>query len=202
MGVGLSHMNMYGIATVVETSKAEIIHIAESKQSRISIDADKFNEFMLGYEVCASDKRIFHDYAIMIDRMALGSISVTDFCICLLPMVTANVTDCFRTAFYLFDQTRSGLINKEGLFDVMDLLNHSFFYCGDVKFNADQVENFVNSVFTSGGKVGGSIIYDEFIDTIASHSLMELFFSQQFQGSWRNKVFYDYNEEEFSISIY
>ena len=50
-------------------------------------------------------------------------------------------------------------------------------------------DDFVDSIYTSAGKINGCIYYPNFIEYISTHPLMEMFLSPQFQGSMREKMF-------------
>lgn len=51
-----------------------------------------------------------------------------------------------------------------------------------------QVYDLANSVFTSCGKIDGDIYYPDIVEYIATHPIVTLFTSRQFQGTIASKL--------------
>lgn len=204
MGGSISHMNLYSLGCVLETTSEDIIALSEIARElpRLNLDDGSFEKEFKSRGFHTSDILIFKNMSLLLDVKGERIIRIRDLCIMVCPMVSTGVMECLQLVFRCFDVDRTLLIDKDQLFEVLNLLNYSFFFSGDNKFEVSQVENFVNSIFTSGGQIDGMIRYTEFLETIAQHSLMELFLSVRFQGSWKDKVFEAKDRDKFLVSIF
>jgi len=51
----------------------------------------------------------------------------------------------------------------------------------------DQVNDFVDSLYTATGRIDGPIYYPDYYAAIKQHPLVEMYCSLQFQGAWQDK---------------
>ena len=126
---------------------------------------------------CLADRRGFEDSDI---RTVLISFSV---------LLATSCRDYIEIAFRLFDRGPSYLVNKKDLLDIVVLANDTLMYFGDRNLQHQQVVDFVDSIFTSAGKIEGDIYYPDYFDVMTNHPILEMMLSPQFQGRLRDKLF-------------
>jgi hypothetical protein len=188
---------------------ADLEHIVKTCPEELSLSPDDENSIgsvLAGALSCGvhwSDVALLENLALLLDRKSVGRVKTESLCLLLVPMLAKDARDCFQTTFRLLDVRRgSGCIDRAELTEVIECLNNAFFFCGDVRFSVMQIDDLVSSLFTSVGKIDGSVYYEDMCGALASHSLVELFMSQRFQGSWRDKVFDASSKDSFFVSIH
>lgn len=127
----------------------------------------------------------------LVDKRGYSYIDIRHVLICFVVIVASDAVECMDMALQIFDRQNSKLILKEDLFDVLVLLNESCLYFGDKHLPISQINDLIDSVFASAGRIDGEIFYPDYIETIAQHPLVELFLSPQFQGNNRSKILDD-----------
>ncbi len=149
---------------------------------------DSLEVVLAAHGVHPSDRRVFASLAVLLGSRGSGSVRVSDLCVMAVPMLAEDPEDCFLHMFRCHDSLGTSLVDRAGLEEALRLLNLSFSACGDESFSDTQVDVLVSSLYTSVGKVDGPVPYAIFVQALAKHSLVELFVSQRFQGSWREKT--------------
>lgn len=140
------------------------------------------------FGVHPSDRKVFHSLAQLLDRRGSGCVLVRDLCVMVVPMLAEDTRSCFLHVFRCYDNAGTSIIDREGLEEALTLVNSAFASCGDVGFSGTQVDLLVSSVYTSVGKIDGPVPHATLVDALSTHSLVELFVSARFQGSWREKT--------------
>lgn len=135
-----------------------------------------------------SDVDIFHTLFTLLDKRGYLIVDLRDLLITFSVVVSDSIQSLLNLVFTITDRTQSGIIDKDYLIKIINLLNDTLIYFGDKNLPCSQVLDLVDSVFTSAGRVDGEIYYPDYIDRIVQHPLVELITSPQFQGFLRDKV--------------
>lgn len=149
---------------------------------------EQFEDVLNELQFSASDIDIISNLYTLIDRRGFESIDVRVVLIAFCMLLASTSRQYMTIAFQLFDRTGSGLIEKKDLLDITLLANDTLLFFGDKNLKQMQVVDFVDSVFTSAGKIDGEIHYDDYIDTMVDHPIIEMLMAPQFQGNIRSKL--------------
>jgi hypothetical protein len=71
---------------------------------------------------------------------------------------------------------------------MITLINQTCQFCGDKTMTSDILHDFVDSVYTSCGKIDGEIYYPDFVEYMTIHPIVELYISPQYQGNAGSKL--------------
>ena len=128
-----------------------------------------------------------------------------DVLVCFSLLLSKNILHAFNIAFEVFDYENSRLLEKEELKHVITLLNEVLRSFGDKYLDNAQITDFVDSIFTISGRIDGYICYDDYLDVITEHPIIQLLISIQFQGkfaTFTNRLFSLYRNKYYRfISI-
>ena len=204
----LQHTNVFGISGVMETSPSLLLALLsaadQTSSTRLSIRNNDLILMLTSLGFHSSDALTLQRIATLLDFRQSGSVPSLDLAITVCPLITNDIKSCLKLAFECFDRNPSTeLINRKHLTHVLTLLSDCFFFCGDQRFAGSQIADLVSSLYTSVGRGDeGELRYLEFIEAIASHTLVELFLSLRFQGDWRDKVCEEDKKDFFPVAIY
>ena len=132
------------------------------------------------------------------DEKGTNNASVRDVVCAFLPICSANVGECVRTACTLFDLDNTETVGYGVLLHIFTLLMRGFSYFGDKVVDRQHTKDVVDSIFTMEGKTEGFIAFDQYMLYIEQHPVVVLLSSQQFQGLARKK-FLDLNQYEADL---
>ena len=99
-------------------------------------------------------------------------------------MLSTSLTHAFTIAFETFDYENTRLIEKDELKHIITLMNEVLRSFGDRYLELSQIIDFVDSIFTISGRIDGYICYDDYLDAMTEHPIIQLLISIQFQGNW------------------
>jgi hypothetical protein len=91
-------------------------------------------------------------------------------------------------SFKVMDREGSGFIDKSEIVQVLRVLNETCSFYGDKSLEMSLIYDLVDSLYTSSGRIDGSICYLNIAEFIANHPITELALSPQFQGPARSKL--------------
>lgn len=196
MGQPCSHMNIWAISSIVQTKPQDILAIMEKfeqneKSNRVmdgEIEETHFVRIMNELEIYPSDQETFVDILRILDVRNRSVAKIRELLVSITPLVSASISEMFNLAFKLYDRTERLLIDKTDVIMTVKLINQTIFYVGDKVLATELVYDFVNSVYTSAGKIDGDIYYPDYIEYMALHPVVQLFISIQFQGSITSKL--------------
>jgi hypothetical protein len=86
-----------------------------------------------------------------------------------------------RNAMDIFSQGETSC-NKKDCVWLLQLLNKSCYFCGDRCLQESQVCDLVDSLFTLAGSIDKVIPYDDVLELLLHHPILEMFISLQFQN--------------------
>ncbi len=153
-----------------------------------NIDADAFAELVSNNGFSKSDRDIFIDFFYVIDDRNFGFINIKDALLSYTVLVSSSVTDCFCICLKIIDRNGTNLVDKEDLLHMVKVVNNALYYFGDKYLHVEQVVDFVDSVYTSAGKIDGSLYYPNYTAYMAAHPIVELLMSIQYQGTVKSKM--------------
>lgn len=197
MGQRCSHMNAWALSAIIRANDEDLDQILlfyeqeTEKNPRLEpyhIEQAKFTFYLEKAEIHPSDREIFEDYFHLLDIRNRRVVSVVDLLISLAPLTTRGVKELFNRCFWIFDRRGNQMIAKHHIIHIVKLLNGCFESVGDKPLAPEIVYDFVNSVYTSAGKIDGEIYYPDFVEFMTLHPIVELFISPQFQGSLAMKL--------------
>lgn len=217
MGLSHSYLNLWALSSITFSNFDEIISIIEDFEIKHSIVNDKetfirpskayfINETNLSdllsvHKFHQSDStNIINIYRILDDR-GDNLVSLIDVMITFSTLTANSVEACIENSLKLFDRGNTKLIEKNDLMHVFRLLNNSFFYFGDKFLAADQLSDLLDSVYTSSGKIDGTIYYPDNIEYISSHPVVQIFLSPQYQGAIKEKILDEETIEKIANSL-
>lgn len=197
-----------------ETGKLEMqqlslpTHIVNSKMNKgassdqnYDISSDRLSEIMQGLSIHPSDQSLLLDLFCLLDKRGFGIIDARDLMISFTVLISPNVKQCIKNALSLFDRTMSTVIDKEDLYRILSIINESCFYFGDRNLSLQAIVDLSDSIFTNAGKIDGLICYDDYIDFIADHPVIEMFIAPQYQGLPQDKLIPEYELPFVDISV-
>ena len=97
-------------------------------------------------------------------------------------LISADTQSCLTAVFEILDYENERVLSKDYFFRAFYLINNLFDYFGDKFLQKLQVQDLVDSIFTNSGRIEGCISYDDYLDVIKEHPIVELLLSPQFQG--------------------
>lgn len=157
------------------------------EQKLYNIHEDEF-ESILRKQINDSDTKIFIDMFRLIDIRGSNIINLKDVIVAIMPLCCRSLRECFTYCFSVYDRSKSGVVDKQRMVHFLKVLNTACEYCGDRALNSVQIYDLVDSLYTSAGKIDGSLFYMSVVDSLATHPIVEMMLSPQFQGSMRKKV--------------
>ena len=219
MGKAYSYFNIWAVSTIVYTTEIElesVIQIYESsyreKHVTIALIDENGQETQLqpvNYIISEADfltllnNKNFHASDIdillnlfrLIDNRGFREIDIRDVLISFTLLVAKSVYQCFETCMKFMEREGTQIIDKLQLVHIFKLLNATCNYFGDRNLSMDQLQDLADSVYTSIGRIDGTIYYPHFIEYITAHPIIEMFMSPQFQGSVKDKLLTDQSIE-------
>ena len=169
------------------SSKDGMMDLIE-EQKLYFIHENEFDSLIKYLQISESDCKVFIDMFRLIDIRGSNIINLKDAIIALSPITCRSLKECFSFCFTIYDRSKSGVVDKQRMVHFLKILNTSLGYCGDKELNAVQIYDLVDSVYTSAGLIDGPLFYASIIESLATHPIVEMMLSPQFQGSMRNKV--------------
>eukprot|EP01035_Chromulina_nebulosa_P025716 gene25716-33580_t len=157
------------------------------EQKLYNIHEDEF-EYILKQQINDSDTKIFIDMFRLIDIRGSNIINMKDVIVAMMPLCCRSLKECFTYCFSVYDRSKSGVVDKQRMVHFLKVLNSACEYCGDRALNSVQIYDLVDSIYTSAGKIDGPLFYMSVVDSLATHPIVEMMLSPQFQGSMRKKV--------------
>ena len=158
------------------------------EQKLYNIHEDEFESILRHLQINDSDSKIFIDMFRLIDIRGSNIINLKDVIIAITPLCCRSLKECFAFCFSVYDRSNSGVLDKQRIVHFLKVLNSTCEYCGDKLLNSAQIYDLVDSIFTSAGKIDGALFYMSVVDSLATHPIVEMMLSPQFQGSMRKKI--------------
>ena len=196
MGQTLEHFCVYPLCMVIQSKKEDIIRMIDMyEKDPILFDEETYgitlphlDKLMKKCSIDSSDADVLRNFYVLIDKRGFQYASLKDVLVSFALLIASTKVECLEFAFYIHDRKQTEFVDKLVLSRILNMLNDTVYYCGDKKFPLSQVDDFVDSLYTSTGRVDGPIYYQDFYYAILQHPLMELICSRQFQGTWQDKV--------------
>lgn len=161
----------------------------------------ELEELLCECRISSSDIDIILNLYTLIDRRGFEDIDVRVVLIAFAMLLANSTRQYLDIAFQLFDRVGTGLIEKKDLLDICLLANDTLLFFGDKNLKNMQIVDFVDSVFTSAGKIDGEIYYPDYIDTMTDHPILEMLLSPQFQGNSRSKLINEATLAQIDLSV-
>lgn len=219
MGQSYSYFNVWAVSTIV-TARADDIekflqsHEAAFRANHISapvveelddvVDAppeidvvsfilkeDVFMQMLVDQHFSSSDIDILINLFRLIDNRGFREIDVRDVFICFAMFAADSILQIFELSMKITEREGTQIIDKRQLVHIFKLLNSTCQYFGDRCLQMDQIQDLADSVYTSIGRIDGTIFYPHFVEYVADHPIIEMFTSMQFQGGVRDKLLTD-----------
>lgn len=145
------------------------------------------------------DIEIFFHLYHLINKKGAFQTCLIDVLISFTVFTCTSLESCIIFCIEIFDRNRTHFIEKDDLLRVFTMLHEACTYTGDKMIDRFRIRDFIDSIFTSAGKIDGSIYYPNFIDLMSGHPIIEMFLSVQYQGNARSKVLSD---EEIENAVF
>ncbi len=199
MGQPVSHMNVWAIGCVVKSTTEDLLLVLKKyeegeKNPRINlyeIEESHFLTILEEIHTDPSDREIFIDYFRILDTRSRRIVNIREMLIALSPFVSKSIAEMFDFCFQLIDRKSTLLVDKPDVKLVLKLINQTCFYIGDKVLAHELIDDLVNSVYTSAGRIDGEIFYKDFVEYMTLHPIIQLFISLQFQGPITSKMLTD-----------
>lgn len=158
------------------------------EQKLYNIHEDEFEYILRQQKINDSDTKIFIDMFRLIDIRGSNIINIKDIIVAIMPLCCRSLKECFTYCFSVYDRSKGGVVDKQRMVHFLKVLNSACEYSGDRSLNSVQIYDLVDSIYTSAGKIDGPLYYMSVVDSLATHPIVEMMLSPQFQGSMRKKV--------------
>lgn len=156
-----------------------------------TISEEAFVQLLKELQFSTSDSDILLNIFHIIDTRGFRAIDIRDALISFSVLTARSVYDAFEVAMRLMEREGNNILDKRQLVQVFKLMNATFKYCGDKHLQMDQVQDLADSLYTSIGRIDGTIFYPHYIEYLVSHPIVEMFLSVQFQGTAKDKLLTD-----------
>lgn len=215
MGSSYSYLNVWAVSSIVTATSDDIERVLKiyektyrDKQSIVvelpqdgaepepitvnyTIREDDFLKILHDEEFQESDIELLINLFRLIDNRGFREIDLRDVLISFTVLITTSIDHCFEFSMKLIEREGTNIIDKLQLVHIFKLLNAVFHYFGDKYLQMDQIQDLADSVYTSIGRIDGTIFYPHYIEYITSHPIIEMFLSPQYQGSIKDKLMSD-----------
>jgi hypothetical protein len=217
MGQSHSYFNVWAVSTTVYAREEELVGILDAfensfRQQNISnasnneknisstinytISENNFLELLQNQRLHETDIEIMMDLFHLIDTRGFREIDLRDALISFLLVVVRSAHQCLELSLSLWEREGTQIVDKLELVHIFKLLNITTHYFGDRNLSIDQLQDLADSVYTSIGRIDGTIYYPHYVEYISSHPIVEMFMSPQFQGTAKEKLLTDSQIEE------
>ena len=219
MGHSYSYFNIWAVSTIVTAEEADIerflqIHETDFRANHQSkpvveelddavdsppeevvvsyiIKEDVFKQMLMDQNFTPSDIEILINLFRLIDNRGFREIDVRDVFISFAPFAAHSIHQIFELSMKVMEREGTKILDKRQLVHIFKLLNATCHYFGDRSLQVDQLQDLADSVYTSIGRIDGTIYYPHFIEYITDHPIVEMFTSLQFQGGIKEKLLTD-----------
>lgn len=166
-----------------------------------NISRETLKELLHRFGVNASDSELLDKMFSLVDTRGFGETDLRDIMLAYCLVVAKESIGQFLTMlFRTFDRSESFAIERREMLRLFTLVNECIFYFGDRPLEPRHVRDLVDSVFTTAGKIDGHVNWTDYIELIDQHPIVEMFFSMQYQGLAREKVFDDSSLAEMTVT--
>jgi hypothetical protein len=131
----------------------------------------------------SSDTDILLNLFRLIDTRGFREIDIRDALISISVITARSVHESFELSMKLTEREGNQIIEKHQLIHIFKLMNATCHYFGD--------KDLADSLYTSIGRIDGTIFYPHYIEYISTHPIIEMFLSPQFQGGMKDKLLSD-----------
>lgn len=220
MGNSYSYFNVWAVSTIVSATEEDIERLLKAHEVAFraayvhkeiveelddTVDAapedeivvsfvikeEVFKSMLIEYNFTSSDIDLIINLFRMIDNRGFREIDVRDVFISFCVLSATSVHHIFEMSMKIMEREGTRIIEKQQLVHIFKLLNNTCHYFGDRYLQMDQIQDLADSVYTSIGRIDGPIFYPHFIEYIASHPIVEMFTSIQYQGGMKEKLLSD-----------
>eukprot|EP01041_Mallomonas_annulata_P008023 gene8023-16442_t len=180
------HMNVDAISYINTMSTVTIFEMLANFESKLdntaapkaySVSLIEFKRLIKRFQVTSS-----------VDRRGFQDINILDVFISFTACMSGRLQDRLATAFRILDRPATGLVSREELLHILTVLNTAVTFFGDRPLLESQLLDLADSLYTSMGQIDGPIGHYELYDAIASHPIVEMFLSPQYQGHLTSKL--------------
>ena len=212
MGQSYSHFNVWAVSTIIFATEADlerVIKVFEKSRTCDVIDLHQtvnicyvvkekdFLQLLRDEGFHPSDRDFLLNLFRLIDSRGFGEIDIRDAFVCFSLLVVKSIPRVFELSINMLEREGTNIVDKQQLFHVIRLLNDTCYYFGDRYLQSEQLHDLVDSLYTSAGKIDGTVYFPHFVEFLANHPIVEMFLSPQFQGSARDKLMDEKQIEEF-----
>lgn len=155
------------------------------------ISERSFIELLENHSFTKSDIDILVNMFHLIDTRGFREIDMRDAFISFSVLVAKSVHQGFEMSMQILEREDTQILDKLQLIHIFKLMNVSCHYFGDRHLAMDQIQDLADSVYTSIGRIDGTIYYPHFVEYIVAHPIIEMFMSLQFQGGVKDKLLSD-----------
>ncbi|KAJ1433325.1 hypothetical protein B484DRAFT_14125 [Ochromonadaceae sp. CCMP2298] len=155
------------------------------------IHEDAFRAILADQEFHPPDVDLLLNLFRLIDTRGFREIDIRDVLVSFAVLATRSMEACMECALRLAEREGNQIVDKPQLLRVFRLMNDALFYFGDKPLQAEQLTDLADSVYTSVGKIDGTIFYPHFVEFISTHPIVEMVVSPQFQGGIKDKLLDD-----------
>ena len=196
MGNKCSHMNLWALSSIIRANQYDIEEILScyekgpkgAKCEDWEMDKEQFDKLLHDLNFHSSDIEIFEDFFRLLDVRNRDIINFREYVISIAPLTARNIPELFQFCIKVYDRTKRLMICKSDLLLIMKLVNQTCDFVGDKPLPGDAVHDYINSIFTTAGKIDGDIYYPDYMESLSMHPIVELFLSPQFQGNIAAKL--------------
>jgi Ca2+-binding EF-hand superfamily protein len=196
MGQSCSHMNLWALSCILRMDIQDLESIYKIYEERfvsdrlkpLEITEEDFLSILSELHIHFSDVAIFNDIFCLLDTKNRGISNIRDVLISMTPLLANSVQQMLTYSFNFMDRQKTQLIQKHELQWMLSLLNGTCANVGDKSLSAERLDDYINSVYTSAGKIDGEIFYPNYLENFYTHPIIYLLLSPQFQGSVHSKL--------------
>lgn len=204
MGIACSHMNIWALGCIIREPADIVDRIYTAYEQKYVIDwLEKFemqlvdlHSVLLDFNVHESDMDIIEDAFRLLDHRSRGIANVRDAMISICPMIASSISHMFSLAFTIIDREKTNMIEKHDLLLIIKLCSDTCANVGDRLLPPEILRDYVDSIYTSAGRIDGIIYYPDYLEALSSHPIVQLYISPQMQGSITSKLMTDVQIDE------
>lgn len=177
--------------SAVDDNLTDFVGKSEPMHINYIISETSFVSLLESQNFTKSDIDILMNMFHLIDTRGFREIDIRDAFIGFAVLVAKSVHQAFELSMKITEREGTQILDKLQLIHIFKLMNATCHYFGDRSLAMDQVQDLADSVYTSIGRIDGTIFYPHFVEYIVAHPIIEMFVSMQFQGGVKDKLLRD-----------
>ena len=177
---------MVALSHVVQTRRSELMTLRkeldmvankqQSSSKRYLITRKELDDGLREINVEETDHEVFDRLFTLFDKTGAGKVHFLELVVGLAPVLNASLSDRVRLAFELTDEDGRGFVDKREMKFLFKALNSTANFLGDPMLTIEEIEELVESLFTSvldAGSMTEAFPYPDNIEMVTEHPIID-----------------------------